>query len=90
VRAVWRSSANPKSGENKPGEVFYVGLERRNLRPFIQMPVHRTSKELVEKFKVAFKGTASIVRSTTSDPAGRAPHARRRILSRRSPPRESS
>jgi hypothetical protein len=56
VRAVWRSSANPKSGENKPGEVFYVGLERRNLRPFIQMPVHRTSKELVEKFKVAFKG----------------------------------
>jgi hypothetical protein len=52
VRAVWRSSSESKGG----GEVFYVGMERRNLRPFIQMPVHRTSKELVDKFKVAFKG----------------------------------
>jgi len=51
VRAVWRSGSDAKASE-----VFYVGLERRNLRPFIQMPVHRTSKELVDKFKLHFKG----------------------------------
>ena len=51
VRAVWRGSQ-----EGKGPEVFYVGIERRQLRPFIQMPVHRTTKELVEKFKIFFKG----------------------------------
>ncbi|MSP71356.1 MAG: hypothetical protein EXR76_04045 [Myxococcales bacterium] len=51
VRACWRGTVG-----GKPGELFFVGIERRNLRPFIQMPVHRTSKELVEKFKVFFKG----------------------------------
>ncbi len=51
-RAVWRGASESQRGT----EVFYIGMERRLLRPFIQMPVHRTSKELVEKFKTFFKG----------------------------------
>lgn len=50
-RAVWRGQS---SGAER--EVFYVGVERRNLRPFIQMPYHRTSKTLLERFRTHFKG----------------------------------
>lgn len=50
-RAVWRGQ---KDGE--PVEVFSVGVERRNLRPFIQLPVYRTSKALMERFRAHFKG----------------------------------
>ena len=50
-RAVWRGVSG---GEER--EVFYVGVERRNLRPFIQMPYHRTSKNLLERFRTFFKG----------------------------------
>ncbi len=50
-RAVWRGMT-PK-GER---EVFYAGIERRELRPFIQLPVHRTSKQLMDKFRKFFKG----------------------------------
>jgi len=50
-RAVWRGVCQ---GEER--EVFYVGVERRNLRPFIQLPYHRTSKALLERFRTRFKG----------------------------------
>ncbi len=50
-RAVWRGMT--KSGER---EVFYTGVERRDLRPFIQLPVQRTSKKLMERFRRFFKG----------------------------------
>lgn len=50
-RAVWRGTA-----QGKEREVFYVGVERRNLRPFIQLPYHRTSKTLLERFRNHFKG----------------------------------
>jgi len=50
-RCVWRGLTD---GEEV--EVFHVGVERRNLRPFVQMPVQRTSKNLVEKFRAHFKG----------------------------------
>lgn len=50
-RAVWRGMCQ---GEER--EVFYVGVERRNLRPFIQMPYHRTTKRLLERFRAAFRG----------------------------------
>lgn len=50
-RAVWAGKVN---GEDT--ELFYVGVERRNLRPFIQMPYHRTSKALVDRFRNHFKG----------------------------------
>lgn len=50
-RAVWRGACQ---GEER--EVFYVGVERRNLRPFIQLPYHRTSKGLLERFRTHFKG----------------------------------
>ncbi len=50
-RTVWRGQT-----ETSEEEVFHTGVERRNLRPFIQMPVHRTSKNLLEKFRNHFKG----------------------------------
>jgi hypothetical protein len=50
-RTVWRGDT-PK-GER---EVFYTGIERRELRPFIQMPVQRTSKALLDRFRKFFKG----------------------------------
>jgi len=50
-RAAWRGLSD---GEEK--EVFYVGVERRKLRPFVQLPVHRTSKKLIDKVRTFFKG----------------------------------
>ena len=40
-RAVWRGL---ESGTD--AEVFHVGVEKRRLKPFIQMPVQRSSKHL--------------------------------------------
>ena len=51
VRGVWRGQQ-----DDEEREVFHVGVERRNLRPFVQMPVHRTSKALVDRFRSFFKG----------------------------------
>lgn len=51
VRAVARGEWQ---GDER--EIFYAGVERRNLRPFVQLPVHRTSKELLDKFRTFFKG----------------------------------
>jgi hypothetical protein len=51
VRAVWIGN---QAGQ--PKELFYCGVERRRLRPFIQLPVHGTSKELVDRFRAWFKG----------------------------------
>lgn len=50
-RVVWRGLAN---GEEH--EIFFLGVERRNLRPFIQMPAHRTSRALLEKLRAYLKG----------------------------------
>ncbi len=50
-RAVWRGLS-----EGEEREVFFVGVERRNLRPFVQMPLHRTSKKFLERFRARFKG----------------------------------
>lgn len=50
-RAVWRGTSQ---GEKK--DVFYVGVERRNLRPFIQLPYHRTHKAFLDRFRSYFKG----------------------------------
>ncbi|MEZ4469503.1 MAG: hypothetical protein R3F60_01625 [bacterium] len=51
IRAKWWGTAN---GERV--DIFNAGVERRELRPFIQIPVHRTAKELVDKFRAHFKG----------------------------------
>ncbi|MFN3199704.1 MAG: hypothetical protein ACE366_14975 [Bradymonadia bacterium] len=51
LRAVWAGKM-----DGKDAEAFYVGVERRNLRPFIQLPLHRTSKALMERFRGHFKG----------------------------------
>ena len=50
-RAVWRGL---ESGTD--AEVFHVGVEKRRLKPFIQMPVQRSSKQFVEQFKEHFSG----------------------------------
>jgi hypothetical protein len=50
-RAVWRGVC-----DGVDTEVYYVGVERRQLRPFVQLPVHRTSKEFLTKFRHHFKG----------------------------------
>ena len=50
-RAVWRGFAE---GVNQ--EVYYVGVERRNLKPFVQLPLQRTSKAFMERFRTFFKG----------------------------------
>lgn len=50
-RAVWTGAVG---GERT--ELFYTGVERRQLRPFIQLPVHRTSKPLMDLFRTHFKG----------------------------------
>ncbi len=50
-RAVWRGLS-----EGVEREVYFVGVERRQLRPFVQLPVHRTSKEFMNKFRSHFKG----------------------------------
>lgn len=50
-RAVWRGTTD--KGDI---EVFYLGIERRNLRPFVQLPVQRTSKSLLDRFRNFFKG----------------------------------
>ncbi|MBV71642.1 MAG: hypothetical protein CMH52_09910 [Myxococcales bacterium] len=50
-RAVWRGLC-----EGVEREVYYVGVERRQLKPFVQLPVHRTSKDFMSKFRNHFKG----------------------------------
>jgi hypothetical protein len=50
-RAVWRGLS-----EGEEREVYYVGVERRQLKPFVQLPLHRTSKEFMAKFRTHFKG----------------------------------
>ncbi len=50
-RAFWHGQTD--KGDK---EIFYAGIERRELRPFIQLPVHRTTKQLLDRFKVFFKG----------------------------------
>jgi len=50
-RAVWRGTFGEETRE-----IFSVGVERRNLRPFIQLPVHGTTKALLDRFKANFKG----------------------------------
>jgi hypothetical protein len=50
-KAVWWGIC-----EGEEREIFYAGVEKRELRPFIQLPVHRTSKGLMDKFRVFFKG----------------------------------
>jgi hypothetical protein len=50
-RAVWRGLEN-----GKEAEVFHVGVEKRRLKPFIQMPVQRSSKAFVDQFKEHFSG----------------------------------
>lgn len=51
VRVVWRGI-----GDGKNREVIYVGVEKRNLRPFVQMPVQRTTRSLLDRFRTYFKG----------------------------------
>jgi hypothetical protein len=51
IRAEWWGNVG-----GKRQEIFYAGVERRDLRPFIQIPVHRTSKEMLDKFRNWFKG----------------------------------
>ena len=50
-RAVWSGSE-----DGKTLEIFHVGVEKRQLRPFVQLPVHRTSKQFIERFRTYFKG----------------------------------
>ena len=50
-RAVWRGAC-----EGEEREVYYIGVERRQLKPFVQLPLHRTSKEFITKFRAHFKG----------------------------------
>ena len=50
-RAVWRGLC-----EGVDREVYYVGVERRSLKPFVQLPVHNTSKEFMARFRQHFKG----------------------------------
>lgn len=50
-RVVWRGQV-----DGKQHEITYCGIERRNLRPFVQMPLHATSKSFVDKIRTAFKG----------------------------------
>ena len=42
--------------EGEEREVYYIGVERRQLKPFVQLPLHRTSKEFITKFRAHFKG----------------------------------
>jgi hypothetical protein len=50
-RVIWRGTVN-----GKDREITYCGLERRNLRPFVQMPLHATSKSFLDHARTAFKG----------------------------------
>ena len=50
-RAVWRGQEN-----GVETEVFHVGVEKRNLNPFVQLPLQRSSKRFVELFKGHFSG----------------------------------
>ena len=50
-RAVWRGQEN-----GKEAEVFHVGVEKRRLKPFVQLPVQRSSKQFVDQFKEHFAG----------------------------------
>lgn len=50
-KAVWWGIC-----EGEEREIFYAGAEKRELRPFVQLPVHRTSKALMDKFRAFFKG----------------------------------
>ena len=40
----------------KEAEVFHVGVEKRRLKPFVQLPVQRSSKQFVDQFKEHFAG----------------------------------
>ncbi len=51
MRGVWRGQF-----EHGERDVFYVGIERRRLRPFVQLPVQRTSRKLLDLFRAFFKG----------------------------------
>lgn len=51
VRAAWTGTVG-----GQPREIFYAGVERRRLRPFVQLPVHGTTKDLLDKFRNHFKG----------------------------------
>ena len=50
-RAVWRGLEN-----GSDTEVFHVGVEKRRLKPFVQLPVQRSSKQFVDLFKEHFAG----------------------------------
>ncbi len=50
-RAIWQG----KNGKENV-ELISVGVERRLLKPFIQLPLHRTSKRLMELFRAHFRG----------------------------------
>lgn len=50
-RAVWRGTL-----EGKEYEIVFCGIERRALRPFVQMPLHRTSKALMDALRAHLKG----------------------------------
>jgi hypothetical protein len=51
IRVVWRGTV-----DGAEREVFFTGVERRHLRPFVQLPFHRTSKSLLDKLRNHFKG----------------------------------
>lgn len=51
LRAVWRGKHNGKTKD-----LFYCGVERRQLNPFVQLPVHRTDRKLIEKLRKHLKG----------------------------------
>lgn len=51
IKAVWRGKIN-----GKPKDLFYCGVERRQLNPFVQLPLHCTDKTLVEKLRKFIKG----------------------------------
>lgn len=51
VRAVWRGQLD---GEEY--EIMHAGVERRQLRPFVQMPLHRSSKAMVDAMRTYLKG----------------------------------
>ena len=52
VRLVWEAVLV----EGGLREITYLGAEKRNLKPLIQLPRHRCSKSFREKFKAHFKG----------------------------------
>ncbi len=51
-KAVWRC----EDINGKKHELFHIGIERRNLRPFVQIPLQASDKKLVELIRNNFKG----------------------------------